>query len=156
MNPFPLRLLALATLLTAAAALPALAASSTSSAVSDSVGTSVGSSSTSIQKSSDSSTGKDEKRVAAGDYRIVDVTDAADRSGALRLKLQALADGGGEFFLVLPQAAFDQGHLATGQVVTARQRDYGLEFVATQAAQTFFLVLDDERHRELQTTAVRL
>jgi len=150
------RLAALAALLALAGA-PALAASSASSAVSDSITTSVGSSSTSIQRSSDSSSGKEEK-VAEGDYKIVEVAAAPARPGTVRLKLQAVADETqkGEFFLFMPQEAFDQSHLGPGHVVTAKPRPYGLQFTRAASQQAVFLVLDDERYRELQTKVVSL
>ncbi len=150
----------LRTLIAAAAALllasgPALAASSASSAVSDSIATSVGSSSTSIQKSSDSSSSKDDK-VAEGDYKIVEVAAAPARPGTVRLKLQPVAGKAGEFFLFMPQEAFEQSHLAPGHVVTAKPRAYGLQFTYADSQKAFFLVLDDEQHRELQTKVVSL
>lgn len=143
-------------LLFGAAALPASAASSTASAASDSITTSVGSVSGSIQKSSDSSS-KDNK-VADGDYRIIDVALVAERPGTVRLKLQAVADRGadGEFFLYLPQEALTQSRLTQGGIVTARQRAYGMEFAHSQTRQAFFLVLNDEWYRELNTTPVVL
>jgi len=149
--------LATLALLLAAAGMPALAESSASSAVSDSASTSVGSSSTSVQKSSDSSSGKDNK-VAEGDYKIIEVAAATQRPGTVRLKLQAVADGtkAGEFFLFMPQEAYDQSRLAPGHVVTARPRAYGLQFTRAASQQVFFLVLDDEQYRELQTKVVQL
>jgi hypothetical protein len=153
--PLEKSFLALA-ILAAAAALPARAESSASSAVSDSVSTSVGSSSTSVQKSSNSSS-KDDK-VAAGDYRIVDVTEAADQPGKLRLRLQALADAGaeGEFFLYLPRETQARQQLDPGQIVAVRQRPYGLEFARAETRQAFFLALTDDWYRELQTQVVEL
>ncbi len=145
-------------MLLAAFSLPALAVSSASSEVSDSIGQSVGSSSTSIQKSSDSSSGKDDKKVTDGDYRIIEVAAAPARDNTVRLKLQALATGGqeGEFFLYMPQAAFDQSRLGVGHIVTARTRTYGIEFTQGQPQQPFFLVLEDAVYRELQTKVVQL
>ncbi|MDO9074080.1 MAG: hypothetical protein Q7U73_12525 [Rubrivivax sp.] len=149
------------TLLLGAIALPAAAASSTSSASSDSVSTSVGSSSTSLETSSDGSSGG-EKRVADGDYRIIEVADAPARAGTVRLKLHAVADEvaatakTNEFFLYMPQEAYDQSRLGQGSVVTAKARAYGLEFANTAAKKPFFLVVADEWFRELQTKVVRL
>ncbi len=142
--------------LLAIAALPASAASSTASAASDSLTTSVGSGSDSIQKSSESSS-KDNK-VADGDYKIIDVAFVAERPGTVRMKLQAVADRGadGEFFLYLPQEALTQSRLGLGGIVTARQRAYGMEFAHGQTRQAFFLVLNDEWSRELNTTPVVL
>lgn len=156
------RLSALLALLLATAAAPVLASSSVSSEVSDSIATSVGSSSTSIQKSSDSSSGKNEK-VAEGDYRIVEVAAAPARPGTVRLKLHPVVDTGakagsaaGEFFLFMPQEAFEQSHLAKGHVITARPQPYGVQFTRTASQQVFFLVLEDEQYRELQTKVVSL
>lgn len=139
------------------AALPTRAESSVSSAVSDSVSTSVGSISDSIRNSSNSSSG-DEKKVAEGEYRVVDVAPAPERPGQLRVRLQALDDHAtdGEFVLVLPQAAAERGGVAQGRVVAARQRPYGVEFAAGEPRQAFFLVLEDAWYRELQTRAVQL
>ena len=158
-NPRALPRLATLALLLGAAALPVLAASSASSASSDSASTSVGRSSTSIQNSSDSSSGG-EKKVADGDYRIIEVADAPARAGTVRLKLLPVADQAkkdGEFFLYMPQEAFDQSRLDRGSVVTAKARPYGLEF-ATGASpkRPFFLVLADQWFRELQTKVVSL
>lgn len=155
----PSRLSALALLLAMAAA-PAWAASSASSAVSDSLTTSSGSVSNSIQKSSDSSSGKDEK-VAEGDYTIIEVAAAPARPGTVRLKLQPVADTGtaaksGEFFLFMPQEAFEQSRLGPGHVVTAKPRAYGLQFTQAASQKVFFLVLEDEQYRELQTKVVSL
>jgi hypothetical protein len=130
------------------------AAGSSASSASSATSASVGSSSTSIQKSSASST--PDAPVAAGDYRIVEVVALAERPGTVRVMLQALADPGAEgaFGLVLPEAALAGGGLAQGHVVTARQRPYGLEFANGATQQPFYLVLDDDWYRELQTRAI--
>lgn len=146
----------LAAALCSAVANPALAASSTASSASDSASTSVGSLSDSVKKSSDSSSKNND--VAEGDYKIIDVAAVRERPGTVRLKLQALADPGAdsEFELYLPQQALEQSRLVAGQVVTARHRAYGLEFVSSETRQAFFLVLQDDWYRELQTHAVAL
>lgn len=152
------RLTRLALLLAVAAAVPAWAASSASSAVSDSLTTSSGSVSNSIQKSSDSSSGKDEK-MSEGDYKIIEVAAAPARPGTVRLKLQPVADTnakGGEFFLFMPQEAFEQSRLGPGHVVTAKPRPYGLQFTQATSQKVFFLVIEDEQYRELQTKVVSL
>ncbi|HJV97205.1 MAG TPA: hypothetical protein VJ608_14260 [Albitalea sp.] len=148
--------LASLTLLLAATALPALAESSAASSASDSVSTSVGSISGSIQKSSDSSSKTN--NVAEGDYQVIDVAALPERPGMVRVTLHALAEHGAadEFFLTLPQEAFDRGQLAQGRVVTARQRPYGVEFASRDTKQPFFLVLADDWYRDLQTNAVVL
>jgi hypothetical protein len=143
--------------LVALATRPAWADSSASSVASDSLSTSVGSISGSFEKSSNSSSNGGDK-TAAGDYKIVALAPAPARPGAVRLTLQAVADAGatGQLVLILPQAAVDQGHIATGQTVSARPRAYGVEFDRGDNGQPFFLVLADEWYSELQTRAVTL
>ncbi|MDO8419629.1 MAG: hypothetical protein Q7S90_06280 [Rubrivivax sp.] len=138
-------------LLLAVAAVPAGAASSTSSAASDGVSASVGSLSTSVEHSSNSSS-KDDK-VADGDYRLIEMADAVDRPGQLRLTLQRAEQ---TFFLYLPQETARLGGLATGQVVAARQRAFGVEFSAGEPKRAFFLALHDGWLPELRTRAVSL
>jgi hypothetical protein len=142
--------------LLAALALPALAASSASSASSDSVSTSVGSISGSFEKSSDSSSG--DRKTAAGDYKVMEVADAPNRPGVVRMRLQAVKEPGrdGEFFLYMPQQAAADARVDAGQLVTARLRPYGYEFAKADTQQPFFLVLADHWFRELQTRPVTL
>ena len=152
------RLAALTVALGAGLSLPAHAASSTSSAASDGASASVGSLSGSVEQSSASSAG--DKKVAEGDYRIIDMATAAtDRPGQVRLRLQPVAaDRGaqGDIFLYVPQATLDGSGLAQGATVTARHKPYGVEFAAGPARQAFFLALSDDWLKELQTTAVAL
>jgi hypothetical protein len=136
-----------------AATLPAWAASSASSASSDGSSASVGSLSTSVEKSSNSSSKGD--KVAEGDYKVIQVADAA-APGKLRLTLRATNDGGEEFNLVLPQEAATQGKLAVGAVVTAKAHAYGLQFSTAETREPFFLVLRDDWYRELATKPVTL
>ncbi len=136
------------------AAGPAVAGSSASSASSEGASASVGSSSTSIEKSSKSSS-KDDK-VAEGDYRIIEMAASDQQPGKVRLTLQALNAADGELFLYVPQEAVQQGRLATGGVVTARQQAYGVQFAAGAPREAFFLVLRDEWMQELRTRAITL
>jgi len=137
-----------------ACAAPALAESSVASSASDSVSTSVGSISGSIKNSSDSSSR--DKDVAAGDYKVIEMAAVAERPGIVRMKLQAVHDatGEGEFFLYVPQEAIDQGRVATGRIVTAHARPYGVEFASEATNKAFFLVLADDWYRELKTNPV--
>ncbi len=135
------------------ATLPAHAASSASSASSDGSSASVGSLSTSVEKSSNSSSKGD--KVAEGDYKVIQVADAA-APGKLRLTLRATNDSGEEFNLTLPQEAAAQGKLAVGVVVTAKSHQYGLQFAAADTREPFFLVLRDDWYRELATKPVTL
>jgi hypothetical protein len=138
------------------AAVPAQA-DSTSSAAS-SASNSVGSLSTSIQKSSTSSSGTD--KVAQGQYKVIEMTEVAQQPDMVRVQLQAVASAQAqEFFLILPRVAAERGQLATGQIIEAQQRPYGLAFAAvntTGDTSPFFLVLDDAWHRELESRPVVL
>jgi hypothetical protein len=139
-------------------AAPVWAASSASSAASDSITTLLGSVSNSLGRSSDSSKGGD-KSAAAGDYRIIDVAEVSDAQVAmLRLKLQPVASDNtdDELFLLLPRAAFEQGQLRAGHIVTATPRPYGIEFAKASTREAFFLVLHDDWYQDLQTQAVTL
>jgi hypothetical protein len=138
---------------------PARAELSLSSAASDSSSASIGASSTSIGRSSE---GSRRDRVAEGDYTLVEVADATDRPGMLRLTLRMAAPEAGSaeaaeaFDLYVPRANPAAASLALGQVIRARLRPYGVEFAQGDPRQAFFLVLQDEWVRELRTQAVRL
>lgn len=148
--------LAPCTLLAAALiSLPALAASSAASLASESLTTSSGSVSDSSNASSDSSNRRP-ARQAQGEYRVVEVAAMAEQRGKTRVMLQPVAGVGEAFALYLPQQAMDQGGVAMGQVVQAEQRPYGVQFARADTQQAFFLMLDDEWHRELASNPVTL
>jgi hypothetical protein len=138
---------------------PALADSLASSA-SSAGSASVGSLSDSIGGSSKSSS--PDNKVAEGDYRVIDVAEAAGRPGMLRLQLQAAQarDDDGQIWLTLPQLALAQQPISLGDIVSARHRPYGIEFArGAQAAperEAFFLVLADDWLGELAPRAVKL
>lgn len=149
------RFLAPVVLLTfAGATVPALAASSAASSASESLSTSVGSVSDSFKNSSESSDRPN--RTADGDYKVIEVAAAEDRPGKLRVTLQPAAGTGEAFELYLPQKAVDVGGVAVGQVVSARNRDYGVEFARADNRQAFFLVLEDAWYQELASNPVTL
>ena len=136
---------------------PALA-DSTSSA-SSAASTSIGSSSTSLNASSNSSTSKD--KVAEGPYTVVAVLTLANQPDALQLRLQQTTAVAGqaptEFTLTLPRVAAEREQLALGQTVLAQHRPYGLAFALADSSgqpRPFFLVLDDNWHRELHNRPV--
>lgn len=129
-------------------------AESFASSASSAGSASSGSVSDSIEGSSDASS--DDRNVAEGDYRIVEVAELTERPGMLRLKLQAADDAAREFFLSLPQQTLAQRGLAQGDLVSARHRPYGLEFAHADTREAFFLVLADDWHRELESRAVTL
>ena len=60
------------------------------------------------------------------------------------------------FTLTLPRETAERARLATGQVITAEHRPYGLAFAtgATGAQAPFYLVLDDAWYRELASRPV--
>lgn len=136
------------------AALPALADSTSSASSASSA--SVGSSSTSIEKSSNSSSNKE--RVAQGHYTIVEMVAVAERPDMLRLRLQPVdPTTAQEFVLLLPRQAAERGQLAAGQTIAAEHRPYGLALAAmnpTGEIAPFFLVLDDDWYRELESRPV--
>jgi hypothetical protein len=145
-----------AALVLALAGMPAQA--DLTSSASSSASKSVGSSSTSIEKSSDSSSG--DKKVAQGQYMVIDVAAVAQNPDMMRVHLQAAGPGATEdFYLLLPRQAAERGQLAAGQHIEAQQRPYGLAFAVvntTGNSNPFFLVLDDNIHRELDSRPVVL
>jgi hypothetical protein len=132
-------------------------AESFTSSASSAGSASLGSSSDSIKGSSNSSSG--DNKVADGDYQVLEVTALADRPGMLRLRLQQprLAAGGvdaGAFTLVLPEKALGARGVAAGELVSVRNREYGVEFARAQTHEAFFLVLNDDWHNELDPRPV--
>jgi len=152
MTRSPIRLLPMALL--SLAALSSAHAESLASSASSAGSASLGSISDSIHGSSDSSSPAN--KVAEGDYRIIEVAEAAGRPGMLRLQLQATERAGGAFTLDLPQATVAQRELAAGDVITARHRPYGLAFSRQNTDEPFFLVLADDWHGELDPRPVTL
>ncbi|MEO8151798.1 MAG: hypothetical protein ABI605_01925 [Rhizobacter sp.] len=154
MNTLHIRLATLA--LAVGAVIPAWASSTAASSASEGGSASVGSVSDSFEKSSDSSSTKN--KTAAGDYKVIDVAAVAERPGTLRMKLQPVADSNEDnaFFLYLPEKALAQSPIAAGQIVSARDRPYGVEFAKADTGKAFFLVLQDDWYRELQSNAVTL
>jgi hypothetical protein len=145
----------LAWLCCTAAATPVWADSFTSMSASSTSSASIGSVSGSIQGSSRASSNTNQ--TAAGDYRVLDVAQTAERPDALRLRLQAVAGAADDsFYLFVPRATAEREQLATGGVLTARTRPYGVEFARADAAQAFFLVLEDRWYQELDSHPVAL
>ncbi len=136
-------------------------AESSASSASSAASTSVGSASDSIRGSSNSSS-RTTHQVAQGDYRIVAVAAVVPGNGRFRLTLQAVALPGaaGALTLELPEQAVAPRGLAAQELVSVRQRPYGLEFaradVGSNTREPFFLVLADDWHRELDARPVTL
>jgi hypothetical protein len=141
-------------LLSAACALPAHAdsvASSASSAGSESSG----SISNSIGASSNSS--NRDKRVAAGEYRVIDIAAAPAKTGATRMLLRAVGAGPArEFTLDVPDRALAARQVAKGELVRVDERVYGYEFAYADTKQPFFLALQDDWYRELRSQQVAI
>jgi len=151
-------LAATAALCLGATTLPALGAGSASSASltgSSASSASVGSVSDSFGASSD---GSSKTTAAQGDYKVIEVAAVADRPGFARLRLQTLTvrEGAGEVLLYLPAGTVERSGVEVGQTVTVQARPYGLEFARGDTRQAFYLVLDDDWHRELRAHAVAL
>lgn len=152
MNRFRIASLALAL---GATAVPALASSTAASAASQGMSASVGSLSTSFEKSSDASSKGD--KTAAGDYKVTEVAAVAERPGTVRMTLQPVAGPEADtVYLYVPEQVAAAGTVATGEVVSAKPRPYGIEFARADTGRAFFLVLHDDWHRELQSNAVTL
>ena len=150
LSPVPSFLLRGAAALTLAlSALPLWAGSSVISVTSESLG----SSSTSIERSSASISGNN-NRVAQGDYRVVEVAALEQRPDMLRVHLQAKT-GADDFYLLIPRAAAERGAVQAEQILQVQHRPYGLAFATADAPeQPFFLVLDDAWYRELDSRAI--
>ncbi len=154
---FPLRLhqplmhAVMPALVLALAAAGAQASSTAASSASDSIGTSVGALSHSFNRSSDSSS---RQTVAQGDYKVIQVAQAAN--GEREVQLQAVPGTGavGGFQLRVSDAVADQGGLVPGQVVRAEPRPYGVQFARTDTRRAFLLLLEDDWFRELQSVAI--
>ena len=145
-------------LLALALATPAAWADSTSSA-SSAASTSAGSASESLGTSSNSSSRA--TGVAQGPYTVLEVAAVEGRPDLLQLTLQAQATNHSPpapaLQLRLPRMTAEREHLAAGQTVLAQHRPYGLAFAAVGSegqSRPFFLVLDDDWHRELHNRPV--
>jgi hypothetical protein len=158
MTVVPFRSILIAMLLAAASPAPAeslaTSASSAASSASSAGSASLRGSSDSIKGSSDSS--RNDQQVAEGDYRVLAVATVDGSPDMLRLTLEpAVAVAGASGFLLdLPRQALADRPLGPGDVVSAHHRPYGLEFARGGTRDSFFLVLADEWHRDLQTRVI--
>jgi type IV secretory pathway TrbL component len=150
-------------LLSSALLLASLAAAFTAPAHADSVASSAssagsassGSISDSIGGSSNSS--NHDKRVAAGDYKVIDVAQAPVKANTTRLTLRAVAAGAAqEFTLDVPNGALTARAVGAGEIVHVNERVYGYEFAYADTKQPFFLALQDEWYRELGSRQVTI
>jgi len=156
MNALPLSRLAciFAFGIFAAAVAPAYAdsvassASSAGSASSASISDSIGGSSNSSNR---------DKRVAAGDYKVIDVAQAPAKANTTRLTLRPVAGTASqEFTLDVPNRALAARAVDSGAVVHVNERVYGYEFAYADTRQPFFLALQDDWYRELGSRQVTI
>jgi type IV secretory pathway TrbL component len=152
MNTF-LRACALAAIAAALAA-PAYAdsvassASSAGSASSGSISDSIGGSSNSSNR---------DKKVAAGEYRVIDVAQAPAKANTTRLTLRPVAGGAAQdFTLDVPNRALAARTVGAGELVQVKEREYGYEFAYADSKQAFFLALQDGWYRELGSRQVTI
>jgi type IV secretory pathway TrbL component len=123
-------------------------ASSAGSASSNSISDSIGG-------SSKSSNG--DRRVAAGQYRVIDVAQAPAKAGTTRVTLRAVAGGPAtEFWVDVPDRALAERRVDKGAVVQVNERVYGYEFAYGDTNKPFFLALQDEWYRELSSRKVTI
>jgi hypothetical protein len=144
---------ALLAVFAAACALPVQAASTAASSASSAGSASSGSVSDSIGSSSNS--GGDDRRVAAGEYRVIDVAAAPGKPNTTRMTLHA-AVGEREFTLDVPNRALAQRAVDKGALVQVSTREYGYEFAHADSKQAFFLALEDNWYRELGSQKVAI
>ena len=137
----------------AACTVPVHATSFTSSA-SSAGSASSGSISDSIGSSSDSS--GDDNRVAAGDYRVIDVAQAPAKLDTTRVILRAETGPAREFFLDVPNRALAERRVAKGELVQVSERVYGYEFAYADTKRSFFLALQDDWYRDLASRKVTI
>ncbi|MGF6274266.1 hypothetical protein ABIB38_002646 [Massilia sp. UYP11] len=135
----------------AACAIPVQAESFASSASSAGSASSA-SISDSISDSSTSSSGDD--KVAAGDYRVIDIANAPNKPDTTRLTLRAEAGQARTFFLDVPNRAMAQRQVNAGDVVRVNERVYGYEFAHADTQRAFFLALQDDWQRDLASRKV--
>lgn len=130
-------------------------AESFASSASSAGSASSGSVSDSLGDSSNSSSG-DKRKVADGNYRILEIGITPDRADRTRLTLQREGEGQQRVVLDMPQSTFTQQKLAAGDALYAQNRVYGIEFGRIDNRQPFYLVLADEWYGELAARPVAL
>jgi len=108
----------------------------------------------SISDSSTSSSG--DNKVAAGDYRVIDIANAPNKPDTTRLTLRAEAGQVRTFFLDVPNRAMAQRQVNAGDVVRVNERVYGYEFAYADTQRPFFLALQDDWQRDMASRKVAI
>ena len=103
--------------------------------------------------SSKSSSGGE--KVAAGDYRIIDVAQTPGRAGSARIALQGDRPEQ-RIVLDLPQTVVDKQGLGRGDLVNVQHREYGLAFARGDSRQAVYLVIADDVYDELKARRVTI
>lgn len=134
----------------AAFAVSAVQADTITSSASSAASQSVESLSDSVSGSSKSSSG-DDKRAAAGAYRVTAVAQVEGKPEHLRLALAPAEGQAAGFALTLPAAIATQQGLQPGAMLWVQERAYGLAFAARAEAAPFFLAVDDRLRRDLES-----
>jgi type IV secretory pathway TrbL component len=126
----------------------ASSASSAGSASSGSVSDSIGGSSNSSNR---------DRRVTAGDYKVIDIAQAPAKANTTRLTLRPVAGTAAqEFTLDVPNGALAARAVDSGAIVHVNERVYGYEFAYADTKQPFFLALQDDWYRELGSRKVAI
>jgi hypothetical protein len=127
-------------------------AESVASSASSAGSASSGSISDSLSSSSNSS---NNKKVAVGQYRVIDIAQAPGKADKMRLTLHAEQAGQvDEFFLDVPKRVLADQLLVAGNLIDVRERPYGYEFAAVATQRPFFLALHDDWYSELRSNAL--
>jgi len=129
-------------------------ADSLASSASGASSASSGSVSDSLSSSSNSS-GGNQRKVADGHYRIIEIAATPGQAGRTRLTLQG-EQAQQQVVLDLPQTTFAAQQLAQGDSMYAQNRVYGIEFGRADTRQPFYLVLADAWYGELASRPVSL
>ena len=109
----------------------------------------------SISSSSNSSSGDD--RMAAGQYRVIDIAQAPAKPHTTRMTLRAVAGGPAQsYHLDVPNRALAQRAVAVGELVQVNERVYGYEFAYADTRRPFFLALQDDWQNDLGSRKVTI
>lgn len=109
----------------------------------------------SISDSSTSSSG--DNKVAAGEYRVIDIAQAPNKPDTTRLTLRAdAANAATAFHLDVPNRALAQRKVNAGDVVRVNERVYGYEFAYADTQRPFFLALQDDWYRDMASRKVTI
>jgi hypothetical protein len=128
-------------------------AESFASSASSAGSASSGSVSDSLTGSSNSS--NNGKRVADGDYRIIQIAATPGHDERTRVTMQGNTPEQ-RIVLDLPQTTFDKQGLAVGDAMYAHNRVYGIEFGRADNRQPVYLVLADAWYGELASRPLSL